>query len=46
VLIAFLMGPLTLGIGGFAIGPLIVGVFDAICRIKLEESKKEINNKP
>jgi len=41
VLIAFLMGPLTLGLGGFAIGPLIIGAFDAICRIKLEESKKD-----
>lgn len=39
VLIAFLMGPLTLGLGGFAIGPLIIGAFDAICRIKLEEEK-------
>jgi len=39
VLIAFLMGPLTLGIGGFAIGPLVVGVFDALCKIKLNEEK-------
>ncbi|MBW9222959.1 AI-2E family transporter [Methanothermococcus sp. SCGC AD-155-K20] len=39
VLIAFLIGPLTLGIGGFAIGPLIVGVFDALCKTKLNEEK-------
>jgi len=46
VLIAFLMGPLTFGFGGFAIGPLIIGAFDAICRINLEKrSKNEESNK-
>lgn len=34
VLIAFLIAPLTLGIGGFAIGPLIVGVFDAFFKLR------------
>jgi len=34
VLIAFLIGPLTLGLGGFAIGPLIVGAFDAMWKLK------------
>ncbi|HIQ39514.1 MAG TPA: AI-2E family transporter [Methanothermococcus okinawensis] len=44
VLIAFLMGPLTLGLGGFAIGPLIIGAFDAICRVNLEERSKNEEN--
>ncbi|AEH07250.1 AI-2E family transporter [Methanothermococcus okinawensis] len=39
ILIAFLIGPLTLGLGGFAMGPLIVGAFDALWRVKLRESK-------
>ncbi|MBA2846831.1 putative PurR-regulated permease PerM [Methanococcus maripaludis] len=33
-LVAFLMGPLALGITGFALGPLIMGTFDAIFRVK------------
>ena len=36
-LIAFLMGPLALGITGFALGPIIVGTFDAIFRVKKGE---------
>ncbi|HID47116.1 MAG TPA: AI-2E family transporter [Methanococcaceae archaeon] len=44
VLIAFLMGPLTLGLGGFAIGPLVIGAFDAIFRIKLEERYEDNSN--
>ena len=44
VLIAFLMGPFTLGLGGFAIGPLIIGAFDAICRINLEERFRDKEN--
>lgn len=33
-LVAFLMGPLALGVTGFALGPLIMGTFDAIFRVK------------
>ena len=47
ILIAFLVGPLTLGLGGFAIGPLIVGAFDAIWKVKLHEREQNsvnINN--
>jgi len=39
VLIAFLMGPMTFGLGGFAIGPLIIGALHAIFSIKLERSR-------
>ncbi len=34
ILVAFLIGPLTLGLAGFAIGPLIVGAFDALLKLK------------
>lgn len=37
LLIAFLMGPLALGITGFALGPIIVGTFDAIFRVRTGE---------
>jgi predicted PurR-regulated permease PerM len=37
ILIAFLIGPLTLGLAGFAVGPLIVGAFDAMWKLKLCE---------
>ncbi len=40
ILIAFLVGPLTLGLAGFAVGPLIVGAFDALIKLKLHENKK------
>ena len=43
ILIAFLVGPLTLGLGGFAIGPLIVGAFDAIWKVKLKEKYGNIS---
>ncbi|WP_292461181.1 AI-2E family transporter [Methanothermococcus sp.] len=40
ILIAFLIGPLAFGLGGFAIGPLIVGAFDAIWKVKLKNYDK------
>ncbi len=38
ILIAFLIGPLTLGLGGFALGPLIVGALDAVFKVKKYEN--------
>lgn len=47
ILIAFLIGPLTLGLGGFALGPLIVGALDAVSKVKRYENntKVELSNK-
>ncbi|AEF96251.1 AI-2E family transporter [Methanotorris igneus] len=36
ILIAFLIGPLTLGIKGFALGPMIVGALNAIFATKIK----------
>ena len=41
VLLAFLVAPLTLGIAGFAIGPILFGAFDALFKVK---SKIENNS--
>ncbi len=36
VLLAFLVAPLTLGIAGFALGPIIFGAFEAFFKVKKE----------
>jgi len=39
VVIAFLIAPLSLGISGFAIGPLVVGALNAFYLAKYRDKK-------